>query len=206
MMKRVIKIKSFIIICIIAHGIVFGDTMPETNSHTLNGSISIGYSRIYNYEENNDSKIDAYLTRADLIVKYGKFLYETDFQYLNFQDGNRHFSHNSMGYSIYDKHNFPKTYFLVSYLHSEKLPVNILYNKDRSAIGFGCEFDMELETLYKGNARFTVTYFPTESVFYKSMDVGWNFGVIGFDVSGIGIRVPKGRFYSGFVWAIRYKW
>jgi hypothetical protein len=179
----------------------------QEKESALNGTFSLGYSHIYNYEVNDSEKINADLVRVNLILTLGRFLLESDYQYIFVGSQNTTFFHNSFGYAMYSGKYLPKTYALVSYIHAKEFPLNdLIYNKTHQGFGFGGMFRINLDVLLKGDANFTVTYFPSDRIFYKSMQVGWDFKFVGISVGGIGIRVPEGRLYSGFIFQLRYKW
>jgi hypothetical protein len=39
----------------------------------------------------------------------------------------------------------------------------------------------------------------TEEIIYENMQVEWDIKIIGTSIGGMGVRVPGGRFYSGYV-------
>jgi hypothetical protein len=132
---------------------------------------------------------------------------ESDYQQIFFEEGISHFFHNSLGYRLYSGARMPDLYVLGAYVHANKFPINgLIYNEDHSGPGLGLMMGMTLETLLNGDASFALTYFPIDQMFYKNMQVGWEFKYIGVSIGGIGVRVPGGRLYSGFSVALRYKW
>lgn len=176
-------------------------------SKIFNGSISLGYSHIYNYEQEDIAKISSNLIRVELILTYKKLLMESDYQYFILDNGRKYFFQSSFGFRLNEGGIFPKTYILTSYLVANEFPIEgLIYNQHQQGFGFGAMFDMDLDFMFNGNASFAVTYYPSDKIFYKRMQVGWEIKAIGISVRGIGVRVPDGRYYSGFIFQIRYRW
>jgi len=200
-MNRVFEILFFVFL--FSSGLIYG----QDKSTLLNGLFSVGYSHIYNYEQIGSSKIGADLLRGDLIITYKKLLFESDYQYFFVNNGKKYFFQNSIGYRINAGNIFPQTYLHISYVEANRFPVDgLIYNKHHKGFGYGGLFNMDLEFLLNGDAAFAVTYFPSDRIFYKRMHVGWEIKTIGISVGGIGVRIPDGRYYSGFIFQLRYKW
>ena len=191
------------IVCLFSDRFAYGQTEEES----LHATLSLGYSHIYNYELNPSEKINGNLVRADVILTLKKFLFESDYQHIFVKNSDKYFVHNSIGYKFFSGEYLPKTYVLVSHIYANKFPQDgLLYNENHRGFGFGGLFRMNIEYLLNGDASFAVTYFPSDKIFYKNMQVGWDLKVIGISVGGIGIRVPDGRYYSGFIFQLRHKW
>ncbi|MFC2132671.1 hypothetical protein ACFLRG_02620 [Bacteroidota bacterium] len=195
--------KSLVVLLLL---VVFAGAKAQDNN--LGGSIFISYAPFYNYEVNDVEKINGTIIRGDLTLRYNKLLFETDYQYFLMDEGNKMFSHNSLGYNIISSKQFPKTYALVSHVFSNKFPMDeLIFNEEFNGFGFGALFSMDLENLIKGDASFAITYFPNEKIMYKNMQVSWDINVIGISIGGLGVRVvPDGRLYSAFTLSLRYKW
>ena len=54
--------------------------------------------------------------------------------------------------------------------------------------------------------RLTRKEFSTKEIIYENMKVEWDIKIIGTSIGGMGVRVPGGRFYSGYVFSLRYRW
>ena len=200
LLLQIAKISFFL--CIFLFGLAFG----QTKNRILCGTLTVGYSSIKNYEVSPEERLKGNLIKADIVIEYKNLLVETDYQYIFFNEGNSHFLHNSLGYKLYSGKFVPNTYVLASHIYSNKFPMeSLIYNLNHQGFGFGAMFRMKLAIL-NGDASFAVTYFPSEEIYYKNMQVGWEIKTIGLSVGGIGIRIPDGRFYSGFVFSLRYRW
>ncbi|MFC1628654.1 hypothetical protein ACFL3H_06020 [Gemmatimonadota bacterium] len=171
------------------------------------GTFTLGYSGISTFESNADDNVKGKLLRADMMLLYRDFLFEADVQNISFDQGNSRFLYTAVGYRIISEAPMPEVYLLAGYLSSERFPLEgLVYNKGHNGFGIGGMFRMEVETLLNSEASFAWTYFPQDGVSYKSMHVGWEIKKIGISIGGVGIRVPDGRFYGGYVFALRYKW
>jgi len=201
--KMLFTVFCFFLICL---G-VSAQTKQALADLPFQGSAALGYSHIYNTELTAGEQLSGNLVRADVVLKYRRLLFETDYQQMFFNGGTSHFFHNSLGYGLYSGKRMPDLYVLASHVHANEFPVNgLIYNQDHAGFGLGTMIRMKVETLLNADASFALTYFPWEQIFYKNMQVGWEIKYIGISIGGIGVRVPGGRLYSGFTFSVRYKW
>lgn len=172
----------------------------------LNGTVEVGYSPVHNYEA-EPLYFSVPAIRGDLLLTWRPVLVQADYTHMLFEEASASVLHGALGYRIYSGTYSPDFYPLVGYLHSTELPLEgLAYNQAHSGPVVGGMIRMNLAWLFDGDASLAVTYSPAEDAIYKNMKVGWTIKHIGISVGGIGMRVPNGRFYSGFTFGLRYSW
>jgi len=172
----------------------------------LHGTVEVGYSPVHNYEA-GPQYFSAHAIRGDVLLTWRPILLQGDYTHMLFDEGSASVLHGALGYRIYSGTCFPDFYPLVGYLRTTALPLDSLaYNQAHSGPVVGGMMKMDLAWLFDGDASLVATYSPTEKAIYKNMKVGWTINQIGISVGGIGMRVPNGRFYSGFTLGLCYRW
>jgi len=200
-------ITSSLILAVMMCASVLAQSGATSTDGAVSGTLTLGYSGISTFESHADDNIKGKLLRVDSVLLYRDFLLEADAQNISFDQGSSRFLYAAAGYRIISDAPMPDVYLLAGYLSSERFPLDgLVYNKGHNGFGMGGMFRMEVETLMNSEASFAWTFFPGDGVSNKSMHVGWEIKKIGISIGGVGIRVPDGRFYGGYVFALRYKW
>jgi hypothetical protein len=177
----------------------------QTTAQNLSGVITVGYGSLYNYETANADKFRSNLVRLNPVLMYNDILLEFDVQARDLEKTASPFIWGGGGYRVMDYTNFPDIWLMGSYLYSDVFDRNDLpFNQVISSPGVGCMLGMKGRWLKKSFANFSMSYYPHHNALYKSMQLGWEIYKLGFSAGGIGIRIPEGRYYSSFVFSVRY--
>lgn len=170
----------------------------------LSGIVTAGYGTLYNYEKPERGNLDGSLLRFNPVLFYKNAILECDIQARNSARKISPFALLGCGYRVLNIPKSPNIWLTGSWMYSssytgENLPIN------RTISGLGAGFIIGIKGLWLRRcfANFSMSYYPSEKSFYKSMQIGWELYKIGFSTGGLGIRLPEGRYYSSFVFAAR---
>jgi hypothetical protein len=171
----------------------------------ISGVINGGYGTFYNYESGNHSKFDDALLRFNTLLFYRDLSLELDIQARNLTEKISPMGWAGAGYRVLKLNKIPDIWLTGSWIYSEKFSgKTLLVNKVLSAPGAGFMLGMKGQWLKRSFGNFSMSYYPSERAFYKSMQLGWEIWGVGFAAGGLGIRLFEGRYYSSFVFSIRY--
>lgn len=177
------------------------------HARNITSSASLGYARLYDYQSPDQSAINHHVLRFDALLYKDRFLLESDLQlFISPKMEYNNFLLIVGGYQVIQEKIFPRTYLLISFLHSTPFSLNLENNMRRNTPGLGFQFDFDLAWLTRGEGRFAMNYYPLSGLLYKSMHFGWDFcRFMGFKIGGIGVRTRYGRQYSGFMFELCHR-
>ncbi len=173
------------------------------NPHTY---ATLAYGNFYNYEQESSKQLKGSLGRVDIVHRHNNFWFEGDGQWIHAgANQNSPFFLGEAAYRVLDVHWLPEFWISASYIALQPFsPGNSATDLHLHDVGAGFTASFQTAYLTEGMGNFSLRYYPRERVLYKSMQVGWDIGSHwGLSFGGLGIRVPAGRYYSAFVFALR---
>ncbi len=168
----------------------------------VSGIVTLGYGTLYGYEK---EKFDGYQLRGNGVLFSNRLLAEVDFQGRVVHNTLSPLLYLGAGFRIVTTPKAPAVWVTGSWLYSDLLPLDQYeINEKVHSPGIGFVIGMQGDWLRSCFTNFSMSYYPREQALFKSMQIGWEFYKVGLSAGGTGIRFPRGRMYSSFLFSVRY--